>query len=397
MTPRQLAPWVLAAAAAALTGCGGGGTTVTDTAGATPPTGGGATFTPGNWTWELPSGFAVPKVPEGNPMTVAKVDLGRFLFYDKRLSGNGTQSCASCHHQDKAFTDGKAVAVGATGQFHSRGAQGLANVAYNATLTWVNPSLVTLEKQMEVPLFSEDPVEMGVNDGNQAAVLARIATEPLYPPKFAAAFPGETPAPTWGQVIQAIAAFQRTLISGNSRYDQYLQGKATFTPAETRGLNLFMGEKAECFHCHGSFNFNDQLKHAGSRSVETPFHNTGLYNIDGKGGFPAPNRGIFELTGKAEDMGAFRAQSLRNVAVTAPYMHDGSIATLEEVLDFYAAGGRHITSGPLAGDGRNNPYKSDLISRIDLDAQEKADLIAFLKTLTDENLLTSSRFSNPFK
>jgi cytochrome c peroxidase len=131
--------------------------------------------------------------------------------------------------------------------------------------------------------------------------------------------------------------------------------------------------------------------------VETPFHNTGLYNIDGKGGFPTPNRGLFETTGKAEDMGAFRAQSLRNVAVTAPYMHDGSIATLEEVLDFYAAGGRNITSGPHAGDGRANPYKSDLISRIDLSAQEKADLVAFLKTLTDETLLTSSRFSNPFK
>jgi cytochrome c peroxidase len=120
MIPRQLAPWVLAAAAAALTGCGGGGTTVTDTAGVTPPPGGGATFTPGNWTWELPSGFAVPKVPEGNPMSTAKVDLGRFLFYDKRLSGNGTQSCASCHHQDKAFTDGKAVAIGSTGDMHPR-------------------------------------------------------------------------------------------------------------------------------------------------------------------------------------------------------------------------------------------------------------------------------------
>ena len=396
MTPRQLAPWVLAAAAAALTGCGGGGTTVTDTAGATPPTGGGATFTPGNWTWELPSGFAVPKVPEGNPMSAAKVDLGRFLFYDKRLSGNGTQSCASCHHQDKAFTDGKAVAVGSTGQLHHRGAQGLANVAYNATLTWVNPSLVTLEKQMEVPLFSEDPVEMGVNDGNQAAVLARIATEPLYPPKFAAAFPGETPAPTWGQVIQAIAAFQRTLISGNSRYDQYLQGKATFTPAETRGLNLFMGEKAECFHCHGSFNFNDQVVHAASRVVELPFHNTGLYNIGGTGNFPEGNQGLFEFTAKATDRGLFRAQSLRNVALTAPYMHDGSIATLEAVLDFYAAGGRHTPSGPYAGDGRAHPNKSDLITLIDLNAQERADIVAFLKTLTDHDFITHPKFSNPF-
>ena len=184
---------------------------------------------------------------------------------------------------------------------------------------------------------------------NKAEVLSRIATEPLYPAKFAAAFPGETPAPTWGQVIQAIAAFQRTLISGNSKYDQYIQGKAAFTPAETRGLNLFMGEKAECFHCHGSFNFNDQTVHAGSRIVETPFHNTGLYNIGGTGAFPEPNRGVYELTQLVKDMGKFRAPSLRNVEVTGPYMHDGSIATLEEVLQFYAAGGRNITSGPHAG------------------------------------------------
>ncbi len=392
MIPRQLAPWVLAAAAAALTGCGGGGTSVTDTAGTTP----GATFPPGNWTWELPSGFAVPKVPEGNPMSAAKVDLGRFLFYDKRLSGNGTQSCASCHHQDKAFTDGKAVAVGSTGQFHPRAAQGLANVAYNATLTWVNPSLVTLEKQMEVPLFGDSPVEMGVNDGNQAEVLARIAGESIYPPKFAAAFPGEAPAPTWGQVIQAIAAFQRTLISGNSKYDQYTQGKATLTATEERGMRLFFGEKAECFHCHGSFNFNDHVVHAASRVVETPFHNTGLYNIGGTGNFPEGNQGLFEFTAKASDRGLFRAQSLRNVELTAPYMHDGSIATLEAVLDFYAAGGRHITSGPYAGDGRLNPNKSDLITLIDLNAQERTDIVAFLKTLTDHDFITNPKFSNPF-
>jgi cytochrome c peroxidase len=396
MIPRQLAPWVLAAAAAALTGCGGGGTTVTDTAGVTPPPGGGATFTPGNWTWELPSGFAVPKVPEGNPMSTAKVDLGRFLFYDKRLSGNGTQSCASCHHQDKAFTDGKAVAIGSTGDMHPRAAQPLMNVAYNATLTWVNPSLVTLEKQMEVPLFGDNPVEMGVNDSNKADVLRRITTDPVYPAKFAAAFPGLGEPVGWGQVIQAISTFQRSLISGNSRYDQYTQGKATLTPAESRGLALFMGEKAECFHCHGSFNFNDHVVHAASRVVETPFHNTGLYNIGGTGNFPEGNQGLFEFTAKATDRGLFRAASLRNIELTAPYMHDGSIATLEAVLDFYAAGGRNITSGPRAGDGRKHPNKSDLITLIDLNAQEKADIVAFLKTLTDHDFITNPKFADPF-
>ena len=394
MTTAQCIPTVLRRAcgsllvgAAVLAGCGGGGVSVNDTVQAP-----GA----GQWRWELPAHFPVPKVPESNPMSEAKVDLGCHLFYDRRLSGNGTQSCASCHHQDKAFTDGLGTAIGSTGMAHPRGAQGLANVAYHATLTWANPSLVTLEKQMEVPLFGDDPVEMGVNDHNRAEVLARLHAEPVYAAKFAAAFPEAAQPMGWGQVIQAIASFQRTLLSGHSRYDQYLQGKAQLTVPETRGMALFFGEKAECFHCHGSFNFNDQIVHAASRVVETPFHNTGLYNLGGTGAFPEHNRGVFELTALVKDMGAFRAPSLRNVEVTAPYMHDGSVATLEAVLDFYADGGRRIASGPYAGDGRLNPHKSELISLIDLNAQDKSDLVAFLKTLTDHDFLQNPRHSDPW-
>ena len=394
MTTAQCIPTVLRRAcgsllvgAAVLAGCGGGGVSVNDTVQAP-----GA----GQWRWELPAHFPVPKVPESNPMSEAKVDLGRHLFYDRRLSGNGTQSCPSCPHQDKAFTDGLGTAIGSTGMAHPRGAQGLANVAYHATLTWANPSLVTLEKQMEVPLFGDDPVEMGVNDHNRAEVLARLHAEPVYAAKFAAAFPEAAQPMGWGQVIQAIASFQRTLLSGHSRYDQYLQGKAQLTVPETRGMALFFGEKAECFHCHGSFNFNDQIVHAASRVVETPFHNTGLYNLGGTGAFPEHNRGVFELTALVKDMGAFRAPSLRNVEVTAPYMHDGSVATLEAVLDFYADGGRRIASGPYAGDGRLNPHKSELISLIDLNAQDKSDLVAFLKTLTDHDFLQNPPHSDPW-
>ena len=394
MTTAQCIPTALRRAcgsllvgAAVLAGCGGGGVSVNDTVQAP-----GA----GQWRWELPAHFPVPKVPESNPMSEAKVDLGRHLFYDRRLSGNGTQSCASCHHQDKAFTDGLGTAIGSTGMAHPRGAQGLANVAYHATLTWANPSLVTLEKQMEVPLFGDDPVEMGVNDHNRTEVLARLHAEPVYAAKFAAAFPEAAQPMGWGQVIQAIASFQRTLLSGHSRYDQYLQGKAQLTVPETRGMALFFGEKAECFHCHGSFNFNDQIVHAASRVVETPFHNTGLYNLGGTGAFPEHNRGVFELTALVKDMGAFRAPSLRNVEVTAPYMHDGSVATLEAVLDFYADGGRRIASGPYAGDGRLNPHKSEQISLIDLNAQDKSDLVAFLKTLTDHDFLQNPRHSDPW-
>jgi cytochrome c peroxidase len=379
--------------AAMVSSCGGGesgGVTVIDTAASSAA----AALA---WKWDLPSYFPVPKVPADNPMSVAKVDLGRFLFHERRLSGNGNFACVSCHQQDKAFTDGLARSVGSTGESHPRSAQALANSVYHPTLTWANKSLTSLEQQMQVPIFGVNPIEMGVNDANKGVVLARIKEQALYQEKFGTAFPGETDAITWVNITKAIASFQRSLISSNSRYDQQLQGKLTLNDQEQRGSRLFFGEKAECFHCHGSFNFNDQVVHATTRVLETPFHNTGLYNIGGTGEFPTPNRGLFELTGQPSDMGRFRAPSLRNIERTAPYMHDGSIATLEEVVDFYANGGRNIISGPFAGDGRQHPNKSSLISQINLNAQEKADLVAFLKTLTDDEFTTSAKYANPFR
>ncbi len=378
------------ASAALLSGClggggAGGGTTTNDPSRNTTA-----------WQWNLPADVPTPVVPADNPMSEAKFQLGRQLFYDKRLSGNGTQSCASCHHQNKAFTDGLAVSPGSTGELTHRNAQHLANSAWHSTYTWANPALVTLERQMEVPLFGDSPVEMGVNDNNKDAVLARLKADTGYRQRFAEVFGSHGEPISFPNIIKAIATFQRGLLSFDSKYDRYLQKKAVLSAEELRGMQLFMGETAECFHCHGSFNFNDQTNHQGSPEVKRAFHNTGLYNIDGQGGFPFPNRGLFEFTSLPADMGAFRASSLRNIANTAPYMHDGSIATLEEVLDFYAAGGRNISSGPHAGDGRLNPYKSDLITRINLSAQDKQDIIAFLKTLTDDTLLTSPRFSNPF-
>lgn len=371
-------------AAMLLAGCGGG-TDIVQTSSSTDA-----------WTWRLPTSFPEPRVPGENPMSTAKVSLGRFLFYDRRLSGNGQQACGSCHQQARAFTDGRATSRGSTGEAHPRNAQPLANVAYNPTLTWANPALVSLEAQMQVPIFGRDPVEMGVNDANKAQVLARIAADAAYATQFAAAFPGEAEPVSWGNVVKAIAAFQRSLVSGGSRYDRYLQGRAALSGQEERGMNLFFGEKAECFHCHGSFNFNDQTVNVATRVVETPFHNTGLFNIGGTGAFPEPNRGVFEISGLARDMGRFRAPSLRNVEVTAPYMHDGSFDTLEQVLDFYAAGGRVIAEGPQAGDGRANPFKSELVSRISLSPQERADIVAFLRTLTDHDFLNDASIADPF-
>ncbi|MFO1251798.1 MAG: di-heme enzyme [Inhella sp.] len=379
------------AAAWLMLGCGGGGTTLQEQA-PNPGTSPGA----GIWAWQLPANFPTPKVPEDNPMSAAKVELGRFLFYDRRLSGNGQQACASCHQQDRAFTDGLARSLGSTGEMHPRNAQGLANVVYNATLTWANPSLLTLERQMETPLFGEHPVEMGVTDANRAEIQQRLRSDAGYGLRFAAAFPGEADPVSWAHIVKAIASFQRSLLSGNGKYDRWLAGKELLNPAEERGMRLFFGEKAECFHCHGSFNFNDQVLHFGSRIVDTPFHNTGLFNIGGTGAFPEPNRGVFELSGRPEDMGKFRAPSLRNVEFTAPYMHDGSFASLEQVVAFYAVGGRVITSGPFAGDGRASPLKSDLVARIDLNEQEQADLVAFLKALSDHEFIRNPRHADPF-
>ena len=309
-------------------------------------------------------------------MTEAKVAAGRRLFFDRRLSGNGTQSCSSCHRPELAFTDGQQQAVGSTGEVHPRNAQSLLNVVYQSTLTWANPSLVSLERQMEVPLFGTDPVEMGVTDANRDRVLARIRRDRWY----RARFPGKV---TWPNVIKAIAAYQRSLVHADSRYDRYLRRKGKLTATETRGMELFMGERAECHHCHGSFIFNDQATYKGAPVEPAVFHNTGLYNLGGTGAFPEPNRGVFELTGRPADMGRFKAPSLRNVALTAPYMHDGSVPTLAAAVDHYAAGGRNITDGPFAGDGRASPFKDPLIAGIDLSTGDRADLVAFLRSLTD--------------
>lgn len=349
------------------------------------------------WSWSLPAGYPQPRVPAGNPMSRGKVAIGHRLFYDERLSGNGTQSCSSCHQPELAFTDGRATAVGSTGQEHPRNSQSLVNVVYHSTLTWANPALVSLESQMVVPLFGTNPVEMGVTDANRGRVLSRIKRDRWYAKRFPRVFPQARRAVNWSTVVRSIAAFQRSIVSASSRYDRFRRGEAKLTASERRGFELFMGEEAECHHCHGSFLFDDQTTYVGAPRERPKFHNTGLYNIGGTGAFPAPNRGVFEITGKARDMGAFRAPSLRNVARTAPYMHDGSIATLGEAVDHYANGGRVIAEGPLAGDGRANPFKDPLIAGIDLSAQDRTDIVAFLTTLTERDFSKDPRFNDPFE
>ena len=322
-------------------------------------------------------------------MTVEKVTLGRSLFYDPRLSGPGTFSCATCHRPELAFTDGRGQALGVTGMRHPRGAMSLANVAYSATLAWADVTLTALEDQALVPIMNETPVEMGVR-GREAEVLARFTAATKDRERFAAAFPNDPNPVRFTRMAQALAAFERTLISGDSAYDRfvYRDDQSALSPAARRGMTLFFSERLGCSFCHGGFTFSGPTHWQGSPDVEPVFHNTGLYNLpDAKGrpgGYPADNLGLREHTRRKRDTGMFRAPTLRNIAVTAPYMHDGTIASLEGVLDHYAQGGR-----------TSSPRKSPRLSGFTLSEGEKAEVIAFLHALTDELFLDDPRLGPP--
>ena len=349
------------------------------------------------YIFDLPAHFPEPSVPETSPLTVEKIELGRHLFYDTRFSSTGKTSCATCHQQSLAFTDGKAVAEGDTGEFHPKGTMSLTNVAYNSRLMWAQPLLDDLAQQSLLPMLNEDPVEMGVTESLMDSILAELDNDPVYQDLFAQAFPEEGEPVSTPSISEAIASFERTLISAQAPFDRYLDGEVgALTPSAIRGMNLFFSEGFECFHCHGGFNFTDSSAHSGAPIAEFAFHNTGLYNIDGAGAYPSPNTGIHDITGKDEDMGRYRAPTLRNIALTAPYMHDGSIATLSEVLDHYAAGGRTIEEGPHAGDGSKNPFKSEFISGFVLTEPEREDMLAFLESLTDQAFIQNPAFSDPF-
>ncbi|MGV3709062.1 MAG: MbnH family di-heme enzyme [Gemmatimonas sp.] len=351
----------------------------------------------GNYQWNLPPGFPTPLVPASNPMSNEKVLLGRHLFYDTRLSGNNTFSCASCHEQHSAFTDGRMVGVGSTGESHPRNSMTLANVAYSSVLNWANPNIVSLEQQALIPMFGEHPIELGLG-GQEQELLRRVRTDTTYQRLFAAGYPGQSTPVSVTNIVSAISAFERSLVSGNSPYDRYKyrNEQNAISASAKRGEALFFSEKAECFHCHAAPVFTGSIMYVGKSFREQEFFNNGLYNIDGNGAYPANNIGIKEFTQFATDMGSFKAPSLRNIAVTAPYMHDGSIATLEEIVEHYARGGRLIPSGPYAGDGSKSPYRNGFITGFDATVQEKADLVEFLKSLTDSTFLADPRHSNPW-
>jgi cytochrome c peroxidase len=347
----------------------------------------------------LPDHFELPAIPEFNPPTREKIALGRRLFYDRRLSGNETQACADCHHQELGFADGMERPTGSTGTVLARNSQGLANVAYNASLTWSNNGLLELEDQLQVPIRADDPVELGVSDAIVDDVLARFDEDAVYVRMFAEAFPDSDSGATINKIVFALASFCRSLISGGSPYDRYVAGdRDALTDQQKLGMSLFSGERFECFHCHGgtfaTASYRDE--HTGEGTYRLVFFNNGLYDVDGKGSYPAYDQGLYNVTLNPAHRGLFRPPSLRNIALTAPYMHDGSIATLREVVEHYAAGGRVITEGPFAGDGRISPLKSGLVRGFEATDEEIDAVIAFLESMTDPSFASDPAFSDPF-
>ena len=350
------------------------------------------------YVWPTPADFPKPTVPADNPMSVAKVELGRHLFYDKQLSANQQQSCSSCHQQAYAFAEPKTVSVGSTGQQHRRNALALVNIAYNKTLTWAHDGLTEIEQQQLIPMFGDNPVELGIS-GHETEILARLNKAP-YPALFQAAFGDETAS--FQLVNQALASFVRRLISLQSPFDRYAyqNDDNALTTQQLQGMELFFSERLECHHCHGGFNFTQSTSHEKQPLDRRPFHNTGLYFAKREQyaalGYPDKDRGLAEVSFNPADDGRFRAPTLRNIQLTAPYMHDGSIQTLSQVLEFYLAGGRQIANGPHAGDGRLHPQKSPFIKQIDLTDEEKAAVLAFLASLTDPVFVSDQNLANPW-
>ena len=327
-------------------------------------------------TVPIPANFPQMPIPADNPFTVEGVELGRFLFYDERLSGNNTQSCASCHMPHLAFTDnGTRFSTGIDGIEGDRNAMALINLAWDTRYFWDGRSL-TLEDQILEPVVN--PIEMHDTWPN---AMAKIQAVPAYPPKFLAAFGTSTVDSLL--VAKAIAQFMRTMISGNSRFDKFQRGEGLLTLEEQEGLQLTQLEGgnpalglggqwgADCFHCH---------PHGGGRMTDGQLHNNGLdsqFTDLGAGG----------ISGLPEQMGLFKTPTLRNVALTAPYMHDGRFQTLEEVIDHYDSGGHPSAT--------IDPFMKYTQGGLQLTREKKQQLIAFLNTLTDMDFVNNPAFQDP--
>ena len=308
-----------------------------------------------------PAGFraGTPKslAPADNALTEARAQLGRRLFFDKRLSRTNDIACATCHLHEAAFSDPKPVSAGVEQRQGTRNAPALVNLAWGRSFFW-DGRAATLEEQAGKPI--ENPLEM---DLPIADAVARVAAAPDYTGAFEAAYDGPV---TEASLRKAIASFVRVLVSAASPYDRHLRGDdSAFGEAERRGETIFSSDRGGCFHCHPS----------GSLTNEGYFNN-GSYAQGG-------DTGRQMVTGRTGDLGKFKVPDLRNIAVSAPYMHDGSFATLDDVIDHYARG------------GSGSPTTDPSIQPLTLSPDDRADLRAFLESLTDPAFLADPRFADP--
>jgi cytochrome c peroxidase len=306
---------------------------------------------------KAPLGLPAVPVPAGNPVTAAAVALGRMLYYDTRLSADNSVSCATCHNPNQGFADNQPVSAGIKGQTGSRSAPTVLNAAYYTFQFW-DGHAPTLEDQALGPI--ENPVEMG---NTHEAMVNMLNAGATYKPLFDQVF-GPGPV-TVEKAAMAIASFERIIISGNSPFDKYLYGgnKKAMNAAAIRGLDVFRNPaKGNCAVCH-SIGETDAL------FTDNKFHNLGV-GVDARG--ELKDKGRSEISKNAAETGAFKTMTLRHIALTAPYMHDGSLKTLKEVVDFYVGG------------GNSNPHLDKEIKALKLTARERADLVAFLQALTGE-------------
>ena len=319
-------------------------------------------------------------------MSDAKVDLGRRLFYDSRLSRNQTYACATCHQQQLAFTDGRARAIGSTGGVHPRSAMTLTNAGYNASYGWADPSRRTLEAQMLVPLLNDHPDRDGTRRTTRTEIVAAFSDRG-GPRPIRRGHSRQSAAPTLANIVKAIASFERTLVSGSSPLDRYLyqDDRAALSPSAQNGMALFFSTRLRCSECHGGFNlsgpvdFDVRQDPSDAGRSTTPASTTSMAPVRIRPRIEDSK----DVTHDPKDMGRFRAPTLRNIAVTAPYMHDGSIPTLEGVLDHYASG------------GRRSRFRSRAVTGFTLTARDRADLLAFLNSLTDDAFLGNPAFAPP--
>lgn len=309
-----------------------------------------------NYELEIPKGFPQPEIPDDNQLTAKRVALGKKLFFDPILSLDSSISCGSCHFQAHAFSDTVLVSTGVHGRNGTRNAPPLFNLAWSRSF-FRDGGVPTLEMQVLSPIETEEEMHLNI-----VVAVERLKQHPLYPALIREAYGRETDV---FSITRAIAAFERTLISGNSRYDQYIfQGNtAALSDTELAGMELFFNDKTNCSVCHAGFNFtNQQLENNGLQEN---------YEDD-------PGR--MRITLRPGDEGKFKVPSLRNIALTAPYMHNGSLASLEDVIDHYASGGsEHVN-------------KNKLISGFEISEKEKQALIAFLRSLTDSEFTKNEAF-----